>query len=1353
VSVIRNWQVVALIVLTALSGSARAQTLYTDSFGGAGTALNGTLVQGGTLQTGSVAWSANSAFLNDGNIDETLEGSAILPFAPVVNQVYTLSMDVLNASANWIGLGFKNAALTGAGTSNTNDRLSNGGGLAWMLYRNNPGNNNSIELFAGPNVTTPIADINNHGSIDFNVANNLKVVINTSGSGNSFTADFQINNSSISNGPQLVSQPLSALQFLGLTYDNTAASAVTFDNFLLTQAAAPSGPNLWQVNGGGTFATAANWSQGTPASGSTVQFGDVLTAPNSPATVTIASPATLGEVQFNNAAASYNLAGPSTLTLNGTARVNVQAGSHEISAVIAGSAGLTKTGTGQVTLSADNTYTGTTNVSAGSLRIRHTGAVDGTVNVDTGASVFFEGNNAGGGFNGTFTPNITGAGEVGLSNLLTTETVTISSAKTYTGVTTINGGTLALSGTGTLGTSDGTPATRTLVDGNQATSKLALSGGIAVANELLILEARELAALNSPHVTSSGANSWSGNVKGEAGGSQYNIESTSGTLTLSGTISALDTATRNFVFSGAGNVNVTGKIVDVVTDVNGGIPVTPVNALNNVSVIKRGSGKLTINTATDVLNDYWRAGTTVEAGTLEVISNGANGGELRSATIAVRSGAVLDIDHFTSYSMQSPQDLSGAGDIHAVAFSAYGDNLVSPGDNGAGTLTFRGAGGAGNANLTIGSDFFDAAGARGGLAYDLASATTVGGGVNDLITGVNNLTLDVTQFTDTFTPLGTDAPIEVMVTPSQNQLAAGGAGTYRLINYSGTLTNVANTSVTFAPQLQGVGAIRQTLAVSTATAGQVNLVVSGSAASLTWNGGVGNDTWNIDTNTNWTGADGKYKDLDSVTFGAAGIKDVVLNTNVAPAVVNFSGGAATTYTLNGSGGIRGGATVNVHSGTVRLRNTANAYSGPTTVAASARLEMGTATTGAMTVNGTLAVPSNINIVNVDSFSDTSLGEYTLSKVLDQGAGTSNISFSSPSGDIRVSSAGTTGAEQVLFLRNDHTLDVGETLVADVIGNGGWDRDIGIAVSIPSPAGLANGAAGDVRLGYAEVSARSNDQIVSFAKDTTNLTSGQEFNNNVYGGVSFNRAQSMQLFVTRVSAGSFEVGWIQNGVRHVVTANGTDFQPYNFATNVPGAAIGFYADVRADLPSSPVGLDNLQITTGTANNALTVNGNLNLAASGVLDLDISAFDSTSVNVTGTANLAGTLSINLLNGFMPEEGNSYDFLNAASIVTTGLTFDLPSLTGGLAWDTSDFSATGILSVIAAGLAGDFDNDGDVDGRDFLVWQRNPAVGDLADWQANYGMTSPLTASSTSVPEPGTVGFAALCLLLGAVRRSRV
>jgi hypothetical protein len=72
---------------------------------------------------------------------------------------------------------------------------------------------------------------------------------------------------------------------------------------------------------------------------------------------------------------------------------------------------------------------------------------------------------------------------------------------------------------------------------------------------------------------------------------------------------------------------------------------------------------------------------------------------------------------------------------------------------------------------------------------------------------------------------------------------------------------------------------------------------------------------------------------------------------------------------------------------------------------------------------------------------------------------------------------------------------------------------------------------------------------------------------------------------------------------------------------------------------------------------------------------------------------------------------------------------------------------LTWSAAPSSGDFDEDGDVDGRDFLVWQRNPSVGNLADWQANYG-AGPLTASTIAVPEPGAL----LLALLGCYPLSR-
>lgn len=78
---------------------------------------------------------------------------------------------------------------------------------------------------------------------------------------------------------------------------------------------------------------------------------------------------------------------------------------------------------------------------------------------------------------------------------------------------------------------------------------------------------------------------------------------------------------------------------------------------------------------------------------------------------------------------------------------------------------------------------------------------------------------------------------------------------------------------------------------------------------------------------------------------------------------------------------------------------------------------------------------------------------------------------------------------------------------------------------------------------------------------------------------------------------------------------------------------------------------------------------------------------------------------------------------------------------------------LSIEAAivGQRGDFDADGDVDGLDFLIWQRGNSPDpfsseDLADWQANYGGTS-LLAGASSVPEP-SMQIAILVAFLAAM-----
>jgi len=69
-----------------------------------------------------------------------------------------------------------------------------------------------------------------------------------------------------------------------------------------------------------------------------------------------------------------------------------------------------------------------------------------------------------------------------------------------------------------------------------------------------------------------------------------------------------------------------------------------------------------------------------------------------------------------------------------------------------------------------------------------------------------------------------------------------------------------------------------------------------------------------------------------------------------------------------------------------------------------------------------------------------------------------------------------------------------------------------------------------------------------------------------------------------------------------------------------------------------------------------------------------------------------------------------------------------------------------IDAPGLDGDFDSDGDVDGADFLEWQRdfaNLGAGGLADWEANFGAGVPAVAAASAVPEPSAIAL----LMLGA------
>lgn len=164
-----------------------------------------------------------------------------------------------------------------------------------------------------------------------------------------------------------------------------------------------------------------------------------------------------------------------------------------------------------------------------------------------------------------------------------------------------------------------------------------------------------------------------------------------------------------------------------------------------------------------------------------------------------------------------------------------------------------------------------------------------------------------------------------------------------------------------------------------------------------------------------------------------------------------------------------------------------------------------------------------------------------------------------------------------------------------------------------------------------------------------------------------------------------------------------------------------------------------LAPGSSPGLLTFEGDLDLEPTAKLEIEIAGTtpgtEHDRIEVAGFATLEGALDITLLDDFVPQLGDSFAFLSASGAFDVNFAeINLPDLSAyGLAWELNPGGSTLLLEAVPA-LAGDFDQDGDVDGQDFLVWQRNPTVGNLSDWQANYGAPAPL-ATNAAVPEPST------------------
>jgi outer membrane autotransporter protein len=256
-----------------------------------------------------------------------------------------------------------------------------------------------------------------------------------------------------------------------LTFNPDTGNTQTLANTITDQAGS-GGTGSWALtkNGAGTLTlSAANtYSGATNLSAGTLSLSGSGTLGNAAAALNLTG-GTLdlgATTQTRTGTITVNGATVSNGTLSSSGTFAAQSGT--ISAVLAGTGTLAKTGTGTVTLSAANTYTGATNLSAGTLSLSGSGTLGdaagalnltgGTLDLGTtthprtgtitlnGATVSNGTLSSSGTFDtqsGTISSILAGTGALTKTG---TGTVTLSGANTYSGTTTVSAGRLAING-------------------------------------------------------------------------------------------------------------------------------------------------------------------------------------------------------------------------------------------------------------------------------------------------------------------------------------------------------------------------------------------------------------------------------------------------------------------------------------------------------------------------------------------------------------------------------------------------------------------------------------------------------------------------------------------------------------------------------------------------------------------------------------------------------------------------------------------------------------------------------------------------------------------------------------------
>ena len=850
------------------------------------------------------------------------------------------------------------------------------------------------------------------------------------------------------------------------------------------------------------------------------------------------------------------------------------ANDKEFSGVIQGAGNFSKSGSGTLTLSGTNTYTGSTTINAGTISVASSanlGATPGSADAD---NIIFNGGTLNTTAEFTLGANkgitMTGAGTIDTD---------ASTTLTYAGSIT-DSGVLTKSGTGTLslsGTSDN-------------------SGGISVSAGTLISSSAEGLGSGTVTVDSGASLKIDSTTTKITVGNNLNIvgsgisgETNTGALLVDGlidltgkiTISGDTTITKNYYISG--NSGPAGDYGDFTVNVSSGNAIENTNAADSETVtfnivgnskgkiiledaislagassgiIKQGYGELQLKSA----DNSYSGSLTISQGSVRLSGSGA----LPSGSSLVMNGGILYLDNSSNLTLSS---LSGNSTSSLISLNSDGSSqTLTIGDSNNTTYAGR------ISDYAMTNDYLTVEKVGTGTLTLTGNNTWAGGSQisagkieigNDGSLGTGTITLNGgTLSSNSTTPRTLDEAIAISASSALGDSTNTGKITLSgNTTFSGTNMLTANSDIELSGSVD-LGSATQTFSVASGKSATLSGAISSGAISKSGDG------------TLIISADNDYASGTTVSAG--------------------------TLRVSGSGDLGTGSLTIGASGSLDLRNTLSVASLEISGAGSGnRITNGDAdgTTANLTVSGTSTLNGAVNTDGTQTYSgtttlgsDVSLTGSTVSLAAISG-GTNALAIS---GNLDLSGA----ASSLTTLSVSGTSDIG----ADVTTTGSQSYTGTTTVSASSTLiGTEISAAAIVLNDDLEIRNSNNSTLASVISGTGALTKSGS------GALTLRGVNTFDGDLT-VSAGTLYAGLAADSGNQVIENN----------VIVSGGTLSGGATIGGNVTVATANL-----APGNSIGTLTIDGNVTLGDNSTTTIEFNDTTSDKVVVSGNITLAGAL----------------------------------------------------------------------------------------------------------------------------------